>query len=312
VRLGELSFDIELLRRRRDPFGFFGAYSSSFDRASPSAPAIEMVARPLPPGAPATFSGAVGTFSLRASLDRTRADAGDPLRLTAVVEGSGNLATLQPPVIDLPGSFERYDPDEERTLDRTRAPALGTKTFVWALVPASGGTFDLGVGMTYFDPVREEYRTLAVETLRVEVSGAVDPAAVAADGPAPQMESSRGVRPTSRPGAGWLAIGAALPIAALAGLALVTRARRPARRRPPARFATAHAALDDAPAFYRALDSELRAALTAGLVAPDNRSAAAALLSAADRALFAPGPPPDREQRLADLSRAERVVGDDR
>jgi hypothetical protein len=309
VRLGELTFEIELLRREEDPFGFFGAYSSRFERASPTAPAVELQARALPAGAPVGFGGAVGRFSLRAGFDREDAEVGDPVQLTAVVEGNGNLATLAPPVIDAPASFERYEPSEDRTLDRSGAPATGRKTFGWSMVPRSGGRFEVGLRFAYFDPVREEYRALAVPNLGIDVAGAIDPVAAATDGPAPTMAATTWRRDgAGRPGFGWLAGGAVLPIAAFAALSARTRLRRPRRRRPPPPLASARAAIDDSAAFYRSVESSLREALAAGRVSDGDRPTAEALLQKAGSVLYSPGAPPTADERGHDLDLAERLV----
>jgi hypothetical protein len=310
VTLGELSFEIELIRRRADPFGLFGAFSSRVERTTPVAEAVELDVRPLPPGAPRGFSGAVGRFTLRATLDREEAAAGEPLRLTAIAEGTGNLATLPPPTIEAPVSFERYDPDEDRTLDRTSAPATGTKTWTWSLVPRSGGRFRVGVELAYFDPAREMYRTLEVGPIDVRVTGTVDPLVIAADGPAPAMAQTEWVRaPSGRPGVGWLAAGAALPLLALAGLAAGTRVRRP-RRRPaaPQPLASARAAIDDPAEFYRRLAAALSPLAGGRDGAPEETRRARELLLTAERAQFAPGDPPPLSMRLQHLAIAEGLV----
>jgi hypothetical protein len=309
VRLGELTFEIELLRREEDPFGFFGAFSSRFERASPVAPAVALDARPLPRGAPAGFGGAVGTFSMRAGLDRSESSVGETLQLTAVVEGNGNLATLAPPAVETPSSFERYEPTEDRTLDRSTAPASGRKTFTWSMVPRSGGRFDLDLRFAYFDPQAEQYRSLAVPPLAVSVSGAVDPVAAATDGPSAPMMATAWTRDTDRrPSVAWLFVGAALPIIALAGIVAGARVRRPRRRPRSTPVVAAAGAIDDPKGFYSAVRTVLEAALGDGRVAPDRSVDASLLIGRADRALYAPIEPPSLAERERDLEMLESLV----
>jgi hypothetical protein len=263
----------------------------------------------LPPGAPTGFGGAVGLFSLRAELDRDAADVGAPLQLTAVLEGDGNLATLAPPVVDAPASFERYEPIEDRTLDRSRAPASGQKTFSWSMVPRSGGLFELGVEFAYFDPRAEQYRSLSVTSLDVEVSGEVDPVSAATDGPAAPLSDAEWRRdPTGRPSGFWLLAGGALPVGALAALAVGTHLKRPRRRTASSLLAAASAALEDPNDFYVALEAALRDAMSSGRLSSNEAAAAQALIDRANRALYARGGAPSRAERESDLRRAETLI----
>ena len=64
---------------------------------------VELPAAARPDG----FGGAVGTFTARAELDKTEVAAGESLKLTLVVDGTGNLEGFDPPRPEFPG-FRLY------------------------------------------------------------------------------------------------------------------------------------------------------------------------------------------------------------
>ncbi|HKL87715.1 MAG TPA: BatD family protein [Salinibacter sp.] len=148
-----------------------------------SSKALSVVARSLPPNAPAAFDGAVGQFSLRTTVDTNSVQVGDAITLTARLQGTGNLATVSPPAVDPPSDFEVYEPSVRADIDRSGDTVHGTKTFTYTLVPRSNGRFTLPpVRFAYFDPDTEQYETIRSEPTALQVTGDVPPDAVAQTG----------------------------------------------------------------------------------------------------------------------------------
>jgi len=144
---------------------------------------LSLNARPLPEGAPPSFDGAVGQFSMGAEATPDSTSVGDPVTLTVRVEGTGNLATLSPPGLDLPSGIQTYEPTVETEIERNEARIRGIKTFAYTLVPQSGGRYDLPpVVFSYFDPDAGRYETLRAEVPTVHVSGAAAPRTVGRTG----------------------------------------------------------------------------------------------------------------------------------
>ena len=66
---------------------------------------------PLPPeGRPASFSGAVGDFRLKASTGSREAMVGDPVSVDLIVEGQGNFDALDAPKLTQPDGWKIYPP----------------------------------------------------------------------------------------------------------------------------------------------------------------------------------------------------------
>ncbi len=185
TRSGELAIDplkIEseaiLPSRSSDPMARFFSLQSRFTPVELSSAALTLESRPLPPGAPDTFQGAVGSLRFSASFDRTELEVGESLQLTVRITGNGNLATLAPPDFQAPGAFEQYDPQVSTSIDRSGPQLRGSKTFTYVLVPRSNGTFEMPeVVYTWFDPSAQRYITEASAAASITVTGTGTPAA---------------------------------------------------------------------------------------------------------------------------------------
>ncbi len=102
--------------------------------------------RPLPEeGRPASFTGAVGRFRMRAAVEVREAAVEDVVKLTLVIEGEGNLATFDTP--DL-GEIEGF-----HVLGAIDDHAAGRRTVVYDLVVLDGAVDGIpAIALPFFDP----------------------------------------------------------------------------------------------------------------------------------------------------------------
>ena len=70
---------------------------------------MNITVKELPAGAPASFTGAVGKFSMEASLSADQLAANSAGTFTVKITGQGNLPFIQAPKLTLPASFEQYN-----------------------------------------------------------------------------------------------------------------------------------------------------------------------------------------------------------
>ncbi len=156
----------------RDPFQSLFSLRTRFTPVQLASSTVNVEARPLPAGAPAGFNGAVGSYTMTVAPDRTQLEVGESIQLTVTVSGSGNLATLDAPVLDIPAAFELYDPQVTTTLDRSGSRLSGRKTFQYVLIPRSNGTFEIpAVEFTFFDPSSLRFRTRSSSPVSIMVTG---------------------------------------------------------------------------------------------------------------------------------------------
>jgi hypothetical protein len=200
--------------------------------ANLSVPGLELQSLPLPDGAPAGFENAVGNFTIKTATQLTDVQEGDPIPVEIVVNGSGNLDTLRPPIpVDASG-WKLYEATAEPRGDERREIS-GTTVFRQFLRPLEFKTALPAFQLVYFDPKAKEYRTAASEAIPLNMTPAPPPRT---DGVAPPQALSTPVErmtdilglmnpanltmPAAPRLPGWL--GHAL--GALAALALITKA----------------------------------------------------------------------------------------
>lgn len=118
--------------------------------------------KPLPAARrPEDFRGAVGTFRVSVDAHPRQILVNDAVSFQVVVQGNGNLSTLEPPLVEVPPEIRRYDPRITEALTAGEAGVGGRKTWEFVLVPRVAGRHTIPpVRMTFFDPERAEYRTV--------------------------------------------------------------------------------------------------------------------------------------------------------
>jgi hypothetical protein len=180
-----------------DPFfdDFFAQYSHREVKvASPKQPITVM---DLPAdNRPASFSGAIGTYSLAVSATPLDGKVGDPITLKMIVSGTGNFDTVQAPVLSNSSDWKTYPPTENFEEHR---PGRGKKIFEQAIVPTSDSLEAVPpVEFSYFDPDAGEYVVLQSDPIKLHLS-ADRAAAPPAQAPA-RVEKSPAEQPAATPG----------------------------------------------------------------------------------------------------------------
>ncbi len=114
---------------------------------------LRLEIKPLPPGAPQNFSGAVGNYAVSASADRGDAKTGEPVNFSVTVAGSGNLkAVTAPPLPEMP-DFKVFDTMSSLDVKKEGDLIGGKKTFTYILVPRTEGRHTIPpIKFSFFDP----------------------------------------------------------------------------------------------------------------------------------------------------------------
>ncbi len=172
------SAQVQVRRASRDPFGSFfslGGYVAIVRRTA----AMKLDVKPLPEvGRPEHFSGAVGSFRMKATADRTAVELGEAVAVKVTINGDGSLQSTEAPRFSAPPDVKIYEP---KILDdaMTGADHLGArKTWEWVVVPLAPGAVKIpALTFDYFDPASSSYRQLRSDLPELSVrrgSGVVD------------------------------------------------------------------------------------------------------------------------------------------
>ena len=125
--------------------------------------------KPLPSGAPVSFSGAVGKFNADFSVQQNSLPANSTLTLRLKIQGDGDEKKLAAPILELPMSVELYDPRQVTHTDDNRPDQYHyTREYEYLLVPKQEGHLTLMPSFTFFDPVQAQYQTI-VDTIALHV-----------------------------------------------------------------------------------------------------------------------------------------------
>ena len=118
-------------------------------------------------GQPADWTGAIGTFTAEAvQVSKDKPEVGEPIRLRAILTGTGNLDRLATP--EIPGN-EQWDilPAQER-----RRHSEEQRFFVYTLVPRlPGKLLTPTIGFSTFDPLTKQYSRIEFKPIEVVVTG---------------------------------------------------------------------------------------------------------------------------------------------
>lgn len=132
---------------------------------------LTVTIKPLPSGAPSSFTGAVGTYSIQAMPGALQISTDDALTFQLQITGDGDARRWDLPVPVTDGAFEVYDPKVvEDRIEATGTRADHNRIANYQMIPSTPGRYIVYVPFTYFDPATEQYHTITSDTLHVQVT----------------------------------------------------------------------------------------------------------------------------------------------
>ncbi len=168
------------VRTNSNPFGdifddpFFDNAFNSYKTVPDSykSNAVHIHVKPLPSGAPSSYDGAVGDYSMLASISRDSTLTNESVTLRVTISGTGNLPLLQPVKVDFPPDLEVFDPKTVTKFRNTTAGSSGSVTFEYLIIPRNRGSFRIApVEFTYFNPATSKYITTKSKEFNLMVTG---------------------------------------------------------------------------------------------------------------------------------------------
>ncbi len=198
---------VQLISQRRNPASSFGSQfpfnDNLFDdffgttvrkriviRSTPQSSTI----RPLPTEKrPENFTGTVGNFTLKTSIDRTQAEVGEPLTLKITIAGTGNIDGIEPPVFPASQSWKAYTP----TLVSTEKDGnTGKKIYEQAIVAKKNSVTTVPpLAFSFFDPKKKQYATVESALLSVAINSAATLAPIPATPATPNVTAKSHTAP---------------------------------------------------------------------------------------------------------------------
>src|SRR5438034_3416871 len=177
-----------------NPFAQFGERRDIQISSDP----VALEVKPLPPNAPPSFSGAIGSFTMATDAKPKSVQVGDPITVTTTISGRGNFDRVNAPMIEDERGWHKYPPSSKFNQD-DEVGISGTKTFEMVLSPNEKKQNLPMLAFSYFDPAKEKYVTLRSEPVAITVQGGLPASNVAAQPPASAAPARPPVATASKP-----------------------------------------------------------------------------------------------------------------
>jgi hypothetical protein len=163
TRTGKLSFPASHFEFGRVDRGFFERRRDIYYVAWPG---FEVDVRSLPEeGRPFEFSGGVGRFKARASLDRRGLDLGESLKLSVEWTGAGNLEFFEAPDLGREDAFSGF-----RSYGATDRFFGNRRVVIYDLAPKDASINEVpAVSLSVFDPESESYETVLTSPIPIRI-----------------------------------------------------------------------------------------------------------------------------------------------
>ncbi len=173
-----------------NPFAQFGERRDVQISSQP----VALEVKPLPPNAPPSFSGAIGSFTMATDAKPKSVQVGDPITVTTTIAGRGNFDRVNAPMIEDERGWHKYPPSSKFNQD-DEVGISGTKTFETVISPNEKKQTLPVLAFSYFDPAKEKYMTLRSEPVAITVQGGQPAPNVAAQSPSSPPVSASHTRP---------------------------------------------------------------------------------------------------------------------
>ena len=134
---------------------------------------ISLEVRPLPEeNKPPDFSGAVGDFTISASMDKTEFQIGDSATLKFQIRGKGNLKQMKDPTFGKFPFATSFEPRASEKVDQGKSSFTVEKTYEIILITSHEGNFTIGpFTLAYFNPTFHKYRKVSTTPILLTIQG---------------------------------------------------------------------------------------------------------------------------------------------
>jgi len=120
---------------------------------------------------PESFTGAVGNFTMEASLQHNEIALNDNAVLHIVIKGNGNIPMLTAPTINWPAGVDSFEAKMNEVIDKSSTPISGSKTFDFPFAATDTGLIQIpAISFSFFNDTQSGYKTITTEPLLLKVN----------------------------------------------------------------------------------------------------------------------------------------------
>ena len=128
--------------------------------------ALDIKILPLPKeNKPFNFSGAIGDFKIKASVDKINVKTNEPVTLTVTVSGNGNMKSISDINFDLYDGLRKYETIVSNTSDNA-------KEFKTIFIPLISGKKEIpSATLSFFNPLKKQYEIIKTQSIKIQATG---------------------------------------------------------------------------------------------------------------------------------------------
>jgi hypothetical protein len=132
---------------------------------------ISIEVKPLPEaGKPASFTGAVGEFSIDIKTDKTTFSTDETGKLYITISGAGNMQLINAPDVNWPAGIDGFEPAVNDKYNTTSVPLRGDKIFEYNFSVQSEGKYTIPpISFSYFNPATGTYKTITTKAIPLDI-----------------------------------------------------------------------------------------------------------------------------------------------
>lgn len=167
IKAGTATIDSYKLRATALMSSAFGVFGRPYTFTKVNPP-VKIEVLPVPTqNQPSDYTGAVGTFDIKASVQKTTVAANEPFALKVRFEGRGNAKQIELPALNLPEGFEQYD---TKTDSKFSKDGTSYKEFEILLIPRQTGDLAIpAIGVSFFNPVSRQFERRSTQSIPLKV-----------------------------------------------------------------------------------------------------------------------------------------------
>ncbi|MFY7901120.1 MAG: BatD family protein, partial [Chitinophagaceae bacterium] len=135
---------------------------------------------PLPTkNKPIDFSGAIGEFTIQASVTKQNDSVNSNNILQITIKGVGNFGSVLCPTIQWPKGIEAFETETSEQLNKLHFPVEGRKVFRIPFTCLQKGKISIpSIGFTFFSPTIQAYEKIASEPIHLLVDKELEKVAI--------------------------------------------------------------------------------------------------------------------------------------
>lgn len=132
--------------------------------------ALQINVNPLPTqGAPPSFNGTVGSFTINSDIDKKNLKTNESATIRLTITGTGNIKLVTPPELKVPNGFEKYEPKIVENINKT-VPINGQKIIDYLIIPRTPGDYEIpAIEFSYFNPNEKKFVSLKTNPFKLKV-----------------------------------------------------------------------------------------------------------------------------------------------